>query len=371
MKVRNLVIGLLSVLALAGVFWILPADKLSAQAETATPVNAGVPPLPMTVSGVAQGAPVGYSLVARIGLYESQPVPIGEGGIFEALTVSPPHSGFLGEEVSFFLEGVEANETFRHMPGPAHFGLNLTFSEIPVATLTPTPIPVLPAIYSGSIAVAGVSVTPDMLLIARVGPYQSPRAAILDNGDFINLVILTTDESLIGAPVEFFLNGEPSIPPAHGVFEPGSRPNIDLVFASPPTPTPTHTPTATPVPPTLTPTPTATPVPSTATPVPPTATPVPPTATPVPPTPTAVPPTATPVPPTATPVPPTPTAVPPTVAAVVPTPEPEPSGGGCSAFAGISHEQAMGNLLMLFAPLAMLGGAKYVHRRRSGDVLKK
>ena len=365
MRMRNLVVGLLSVLALAGVFWILPADGLSAQTATATPVNIGVPPIPMTVSGVAQGAPAGYSLLARIGAYESLPVTIKQDGRFDALKIAPPHSGFLGEDVSFFLEGVEANERIPHVSGTQPFNLSLTFAEIPVATLTPTPIPVLPAIYSGSIAIAGLAVTPNMLLVARVGPYQSPPAAILDDGDFINLVILTEDESLIGLPVEFFLNGEPSVPPAHGVFVPGSRPDVNLVFGSvPPTETPVP-PTETPVPPTETPVPpTATPVPPTATPVPPTATRVPPTATPVPPTATPVPPTATPVPPTATPVPPTATPVPPAVVVVEPTPQTEVPGGSCSSVAGISREHAAGNLLMLFAPLVMLGGAKYAHSRR-------
>ncbi len=365
MRMRNLVVGLLSMLALAGVFWILPADGLSAQTPTATPVNIGVPPIPMTVSGVAQGAPAGYSLLARIGAYESLPVTIKQDGRFDALKIAPPHSGFLGEDVSFFLEGVEANERIPHVSGTQPFNLSLTFAEIPVATLTPTPIPVLPAIYSGSIAIAGLAVTPNMLLVARVGPYQSPPAAILDDGDFINLVILTDDESLIGLPVEFFLNGEPSVPPAHGVFEPDTRPDVNLVFGSvPPTETPVP-PTETPVPPTETPVPpTATPVPPTATPVPPTATQVPPTATPVPPTATPVPPTATPVPPTATPVPPTATPEPPAVVVVEPTPQTEVPGGSCSSVAGISREHAAGNLLMLFAPLVMLGGAKYAHNRR-------
>ena len=91
----------------------------------------------------------------------------------------------------------------------------------------------------------------------------------------------------------------------------------------------------------------------------PTETPVPPTATPVPTeTPTPVPPTETPVPPTATPVP-TNTALP----VVEPEPEEEPSGG-CLVAGRIGFGQAAANMLMLFAPLAMLGGVKYVRRRR-------
>ena len=219
-------------------------------------------------------------------------------------------------------------------------------------------MPVLPATYSGTITIAGIAVNEDMSLVAKVGDYTSPPAVILESGEFLNLVILTDDDSLIGVPVEFFLEGEPSTPPAIGVFEPGKRQIVDLIFGSVP-PTETPTPTETPVPPTATPVPTETPVPPTATPVPTdTPTPVPPTATPVPTdTPTPVPPTATPKP-TETPVP-TNTAVP----VVEVEPEEEPSGG-CLVASRITFGQAAANMLMLFAPLVMLGGAKYARRRK-------
>ena len=368
MKTRRILTGIMAALLLALGAAAL-TDTAQAQAPTSTPTPRpalSVPPIPMTLSGQAASAPDGFSLVARIGSYESQAAVIENGRYL--IKIAPPNSAFINEEVSLFLEGVEANERIRHQPGTAHFQFNLTFPNIPEATLTPTPVPVLPAIYAGNIVVAGFAVTPDMTLVARLGTmYQTAPAAILadGSGSFIGLVIAPTDESVIGLPVEFFLNGVPSTPPAHGVFEPGSTHNISLVFQNvPPTTTPTPIPTATPVPPTSTPLPpTATPIP-TDTPVPPTATPVPPTATPVPPTATPVPPTATPVPPTATPVPPT--AVPPTQAPVVAsTPETEDEGGGaCSASRAMTPGESAGNLLMLIAPLVMLGGAKYAHSRR-------
>ena len=361
MRINNLAVALVGVLFFAGAVLLFPAERISAQGQTpvATPVQS-VPPIPMIVSGFAEGAPDGYSVVARIThgvvVYETQPSIIQDGKYL--LTVAPPHSGFINAEVVISLEGVEAFERISHSPGANHFNFNLTFPEIPVATLTPTPVPVLPATYSGTITIAGVAVNEDMSLVVRVGNYTSPPAVILENGEFINLVILTEDESLIGVPVEFFLEGEPSTPPTIGVFEPGERLYVDLIFGSVP-PTETPTPTETPVP---TDTPTATPVPPTETPVPtdtPTATPVPPTATPVPTdTPTPVPPTATPVPPTATPVP-TNTAIP----VIEVEPEEEPSGG-CLVASRITFGQAAANMLMLFAPLVMLGGAKYARRRK-------
>lgn len=362
MRIINLIVALVGVLIFAAAVSLFPSERISAQSQTpvATPVQS-VPPIPMILSGVAQGAPDGYSIIGRIThgvvVYETQPSVIQDG--MYLLTVAPPHSGFINGEVSISLEGVEANERIPHSPGANHFNFNLTFPEIPIATLTPTPVPVLPATYSGTITIAGIAVNEDMSLVAKVGDYTSPPAVILESGEFINLVILTEDESLIGVPVEFFLESEPSTPATIGVFEPGARLYLDLIFGSVP-PTDTPTPTETPVPPTATPVPTDTP---TATPVPtdtPTATPVPPTATPVPTdTPTPVPPTATPPPPTATPLP-TNTPVPVVEAE---TEEDEPSGG-CLVASRITFGQAAANMLMLFAPLVMLGGAKYARRRK-------
>ena len=120
------------------------------------------------------------------------------------------------------------------------------------------------------------------------------------------------------------------------------------------TPTPTPTPTATPSP---TPTPTPTPRP-TNTPTP-TATPIP-TATPAP-TPTSAP-TQTPTLAAATGASPLPTSAAP--AASQPTATPE-SGNGCGLTPGNSPPGATaGSLLLLLAPLAMVGGLKWRARRQ-------
>ena len=368
MRAMSIVVGMLGVLVLAVALLALPSGRILAQANTPTPVAEppqGVPQIPMVVTGAAVGAPDGFKVVARItkgaAVYETPPTAIKDGRYF--LTVGPPDSRFIGFEIIFFLEGVEANERLKHMPGMSQFNFDLTFEEIPVATLTPTPEPVLPATYAGTIIIAGLRATPDMELIARIGDYESPPAAILETGEYVNLVILTEDESLIGLPVEFFLNGEASTPPAIGVFEPGARQVLDLIFGSVP-PTATPVPTATPAP-TATPEPTATPLP-TNTAVPPTATVVPPTLVAGPPTATAAPPTATPEP-TATPAP-IATAAPPTatpVPVVAETPDDEEGGGGgCSSTSGLPFEQSAANMLALFAPVVMLGGARYIRGRR-------
>ena len=136
-----------------------------------------------------------------------------------------------------------------------------------------------------------------------------------------------------------------------------------------PTPTNTATPTNTPIP-TETPTPTNTPVP-TATPTftaTPTETPIP-TDTPIPtPTATHTPlPTDTPAPtatakPTATPVPPTQT---PVIIVVTATPEADaPSGGGCNSVGRVSAGAGAMNLLLLVAPLGIIGGVRWQRRKR-------
>ena len=374
MRIRNIVAGLLGVLLFAGALFVaLPPGGILAQTNTPTPETGppqGIPQIPMVVTGQAVGAPDGFKVVARIvkgaAVYESEPGEVEDERYF--VTVGPPDSRFISEEIVFYLEGVEANERLRHAPGVNQFNFDLTFEEIPVATLTPTPVPVLPATFAGTIVVAGQAVTSDMVLIVRIGDYESPPAAILENGEFVNLVIITEDEDLIGAPVEFFLNGEASTPPAIGVFEPGARRVVDLVFGEVP-PTETPLPSSTPLP-TATPEPTATPLP-TETPVPPTATVVPPTLVAGPPTATAVPPTATPEPtatpvPTNTPVPP-PTAVPEVVVVETPDEEEEGGDGACSSTSGLPFGQSAANMLLLFAPVVMLGGARYARGRRRQD----
>ena len=124
--------------------------------------------------------------------------------------------------------------------------------------------------------------------------------------------------------------------------------------------TPTATATDTPIPtatqtPTFTPTPTDTPIPT----VTPTHTPVP-TDTPLP---TSTPaPTDTPLPPTQTPV----------IIVVTATLEDDgresqnnaPSGGGCNSYEKVPLETAAANLLLLAAPLGVVGGLRWNRRRQ-------
>ena len=340
--------------------WVLVLLAFAA-AVAGTRLTAGVaaaqefPPQPVIYSGaitVSSGEnPDGFFITARVLDYEAEPVEVVSGA-YSALIVSLPDNTYANLTLTFHLDGQQALETDTSLapglPLPKS-NFNLTFAKLPDPTPTPTPVIVAPAVYSGAIVVAGSQPPAQAQLTARIGSYET--TSISTNGPvFTNLVIAPPDESAIGQPIAFFLNGFPSAPPAPpAIFEPGVFKTVNLIFVNFPEPTPT--------------------------PLPPTATPVPPTATPVPPTPTAtatpIPPTATPIPPTATPVPPTPTAtrVSPTATAVAvtttpsPTPTPEPTGGGCSApSANVSVMTGLGNMLLLAAPLALIAGFR--RRRR-------
>jgi len=290
------------------------------------------------------------------------------------------------------------NLTFPPPPTPTP-----TATPVPTATPLPTatPITAFPSVYSGIVIVAGGTTPEDAVLVARIGDYESVPALVQD-GAYLNLVVAPDDISLIGEPIEFFLNGVKSR--SIDTYESGkTQKDFDLVFVGfptpvPPTPTPTptqtQTATPTPVPPTPTATPTQTPTATpTRTPVPPTPTATPtPTPTPVPPTPTPTatatatptptpapaPPTATPTAtatataaptPTATPEPPSPTPVPPTATPRTRTLEPpagipqlpgavrkDVGGGGfCgSTFGNTTPLTGLGNLLALFGPMGLL-----------------
>ena len=349
--------GLLVVTAIAASAALMaPRDDAHAQTQLPPQLDA------IIFDGLATvaGSPFeleGLDLYAKVGDWVSEPVTLGDDtpdlNGFKDLTVNPP-SDLLGQEVKFLLGGTVESTTIDYYAVIADDGsilvnepiglpifrtVQLDFPSLPTGTApTPTPSGDQPSggpavtIYSGQVFTQGLPVPDGYQVFAVVGNMPTDKVTVI--GGTYNLAVNTSDNSLNGSLIKFFLvdKGDPTNPnkaleaETPGIFTAGQSDEVHLVFpAIAPTPTPTPEPTATPVPPTATPVPpTATPVPPTATPVPPTATPVPPTATPVPPTATPVPPTATPVPPTATPVPPTATPVPPTATPVPPTATPVP-----------------------------------------------
>lgn len=349
--------GLLAVLifTLGLLLTALPGAPVHAQAPpplpTATP-GAAVPPtfggimILLVQIEVLDGSelPDGLTVVARIGdEYETEPVVTENATAF--IKIIPPGRGFVGRSVTIFVDTVPIDQEMVYTPGFTNYSLPVTIPHLPIPTPTPTKIPVRPAVYSGTVTIAGARVQPGMVLVARIGSYES-FPANLEGPNFTGLVIITTDESLVGQPVEFYLNG---IAATHspGPFEPGKNQRLDLVFVGVPTPEPTATE------PPATPTATAMPPTATATSLPPTATPRIITATPTKtPTATRIPPTNTPIIVLASPTP----------SLGVATVEPEDSSGGCGS-THVPTGTAVLNMLLMMGPLAMIGGVKYRRRR--------
>ncbi len=292
-----------------------------------------LPPLPVIYEGsaTAAGAPVpdGLLIRARVEDCESEPVVV-EDGRYRNLVLGPPSTTYGGKTITFHLDGVQADQTDTYLVKSfptLKESFNLIFPMVPEPTPTPTPTPTetpvptpipevaQPAVYSGSVIIAGGTVPVGAVLVARVGSYTSFPAFIAGDA-YRNLVVDPLDISLVGGTVEFLLNGVVS--GTTDTYESGAREGeFDLFFVGLVTPTPT------PAPPTVTPTPTPTPTP---------------TATP----------TSTPTP-TATSVPPTPMVVLPTSIPVA-----EEGGGGCLPFGDTPLATGTGNLLLLVAPLLLI-----------------
>ena len=388
-----------------------PTPGLQASPTATTTARGILPAFPMSFSGAASvgDAPLPDCtfIYAKVGEFTSALVPV-IGGMYAGLAIGSDDVSSNGEPVTFHItEDVTAAETVDYIfvqapPDPPNrvirTGFQLTFPSLvtpsptptatplpstptptpapPTITPTPTPATAAPAVYAGPIVVAGGIVPEGAQLVARVGEYVSLPARIVGQA-YQNLVVGPVSSSLVGSPVEFYLDGFKSA--SADTFEGGSFDGaFVLTFVGIPTPAPAPTNTATPLPPTSTPVPVPT---ATATPVPtrtqtpthtPTATPVP-TSTPVPTrTPTATPvPTSTPVP-TNTPTPVPPTSTPPPTITPAPTAAPvstaEPSSAryrgwlfDCNASGDGQPpaSTAAANLLLLAAPL----GAAYAARR--------
>ena len=344
---------------LAGVVAVASTQGLTMRAASAQPLLPALYSGSATVGGVS--VPDGLVITARILDYVSEPVVVRDGR-YDLLQVSPPDGAFTGETITFHLDGLQADQTDTFRTAKFSLGFDLTFPRLPEPTPTPTvqptetPIPTAtperaqPAVYSGSVVVAGGIVPEGAELVARVGSYESLPALILGQ-DYRNLVVDPNDISLVGQTVEFFLNGVKS--GTTGIYQSGNFSfDFGLVFVGVPSPTATPTPVSV-----VRPTPTSTSVPLSPTPIlrHPTSLPPTPTATAVPTTPTPVPPTSTPtaVAPTTTPTPDPALAF----AAAEPTSTPVPSAGFCgSTFGRTSASGGVGSLLALLAPLGLIVG---------------
>ncbi len=231
-------------------------------------------PGPNIFSGAAttadgQPVPDGFTIEARVGGYESQPVDV-RNGEYWSLTVGPSDNTYHNKTITFHLAGVvDAAETAifsaTSLLPISKKDFHLTFPNLPLPTptptatptetptITPTPEVALPSVYSGDIAISNGLVPEGAELVARMGEYVTFPAVIQDQ-TYQNLIVDPGDISLVGSGIEFFLNGEKA-QTSHIYRNAARERDFTLVFAPLPTPTPTLTPvvpTATKVPPTAT-----------------------------------------------------------------------------------------------------------------------
>ena len=252
----------------------------------------------VTVGG--QPAEDGLEIKARVvgTSYVSRAVETS-GGRYIVLKVGPVE-GANGGKLEFILEDqiVATTQDIYALPNcgadpcPASRVFDLNFSTGPVP---PTPVPSLPARYSGFISADGQAPPDSAPFAVRIGPDYEVTDGILAGGDF-SVIVDPKDISLSGTPVEFFLYDVKAFQTA--TYQPGAIVrDLWLTFAGVPTPIPvSRTPTPEP---TAEPTVAPTAVPTAVSTVAPTAVPTPVSAV----APTAVPTAVSAVAPTAVPTP--------------------------------------------------------------------
>jgi hypothetical protein len=214
-------------------------------------------------------APDGLTVVARINDYESDGV-LTKNGRYSFLIVLPPTIDYFIETITFHIpeHALQAKETDVFTGSTAQFEKALTFLAVeglasgptptpgPAATATPTPIPTQPVwqpstppvVYFGNVTVNGQPAPDGLIIVARIGDYES-EPAVTSNGSYTRLEVNPSSSVYLFKGTTFHI-------PAYGVqaFEtvlflggPAER-QFDLTFPVLPDPTPTPEPTKIPEP---------------------------------------------------------------------------------------------------------------------------
>ena len=227
------------------------------------------PPFPFLYKGTAKtsdgaAVPDGLTIFAIVGDYRSEPVEV-ENGRFRDLTVAPESSAFFNKTIIFVLWDVEADQTdtFTRVGFPDFRTLDLTFPRLPDPTPTPTvlttptatptqtPVPTATPVYtptpsaaepmtfvSGFVVVSGAPVPADSMLTARIGGYESTPVSVASDGGYSGLFVDPQNISLIGQPIDFYVNGHRARTTstyASGAF----KRDFDILVVGLPTPTAT------------------------------------------------------------------------------------------------------------------------------------
>jgi len=161
-----------------------PLPATATPVATATPIVVG----PVVYSGlvVASGAtiPEGALLTARIGAYESNPIPV-IGGSYLSLIVDLNDPDLTGATVKFYLEGTEARTTTIYDVGSTMRNVDLIFTGLPIFN-TPEPRPihtpmptVVPVAIAAPVAPAPATAPAVNTPVATQIPAPTPEPMVL------------------------------------------------------------------------------------------------------------------------------------------------------------------------------------------------
>ena len=248
---------------------LVTAGQDTAQAQS----QSEVPPLPLFYAGSVtidgEAPPEGLTIIARIEDYESTAAAVVSGA-YENLVVGPPRRAYNGRNITFHLNGVvQATETGRYVIPTAgqsvfRFGFDLTFDRVPepgegvtstpTATPEPTPepgqiegeLPPLPAIYGGSVTIAGIAPPAGLTIVARISGYISEPVNVV-GGAYENLVVGPPNRTFNDHQITFLLDGKVQAAET-ATYRVQSSPTaifhlgFNLTFANLPQPDPTPTP---------------------------------------------------------------------------------------------------------------------------------
>ena len=118
-----------------------------------TPVHTPTPSVanPMTFSSglivaISGEVPADATLTARIGDYRSEPATVAPDGNYYGLIVDAKDPGLIGQDIKFYLDGIESRTTRKFESGEVVSDFDIVFElpEVPTAIPTPTPVPPTP-----------------------------------------------------------------------------------------------------------------------------------------------------------------------------------------------------------------------------------
>ena len=202
---------------------VATADVVNLSAELASVTYSGT----ITVAG--EDAVVGTEIYAAIGeTYTSEVVTVTTEGSYEGLVVDPGDRSFLGEAVSFYVDGMLATTD----PETVTFDPSVTGLTDEVDLSAPS----VAVTYSATITVAGEDAAVGTEVYAVVGTYTSDTVAVTTAGSYEDLIVDPGDRALVGEAVSFYVDGMlATTDPVSVIFDPtvtGLTDEVDLTAPS-------------------------------------------------------------------------------------------------------------------------------------------